>query len=184
MTKLTNSQWREQLESHVEEHIQVAVLTFQNFDEEKLAAPALNGGWSITQCLWHLNSYGQYYFPLIESAINGKELLDNELIFKSGWLGEYFTKMMSPSPRSKKMKAFKMHIPPNSAIPQLEVAEFIRQQELLLKLLRVAANCDLNKIRIPISIGKVIRLKLGDVFQFIVAHDERHLQQARRNMFK
>jgi hypothetical protein len=62
------------------------------------------------------------------------------------------------------------------------IAEFIEQQELLLTLVRSAAVKDIGKIRIPISIAQWIRLKLGDVFGFVAAHNERHIQQAMRNM--
>ena len=62
------------------------------------------------------------------------------------------------------------------------VAEFIQQQEKLLVFLKASANTDLNKVRIPISILQWLKLKLGDVFQFMIAHDERHLQQAKRNL--
>jgi hypothetical protein len=62
------------------------------------------------------------------------------------------------------------------------VSEFLDQQEKLLQYLKQARNYNINKIKIPISIAKFIKLNLGDVFQFIVAHDERHIQQANRNL--
>ena len=55
--------------------------------------------------------------------------------------------------------------------------EFLTQEYLLLELLDQAETVDLNKIRIPISLTKLIKLKLGDVFNFIVAHHERHFLQ-------
>jgi hypothetical protein len=41
-----------------------------------------------------------------------------------------------------------------------------------------AAGSDLNEIRIGLSIVPWLTLKLGDVFQFLVAHQERHMVQA------
>jgi hypothetical protein len=46
-----------------------------------------------------------------------------------------------------------------------------------LQLLNKARNTDLGKIRIPISIAPFIKLKLGDVFAFIIAHHQRHFVQ-------
>jgi hypothetical protein len=60
------------------------------------------------------------------------------------------------------------------------IAEFIEQQEKSLALLRKAKRVDLNKIRVPISIAKFIKLKLGDTFLFLVAHNYRHILQADR----
>lgn len=179
---MTNREWKESLEPQIEDHLRLAVATFQNLDEARLSRPSVSGGWSIAQCLWHLNSYGHYYLPIIKSAVESAKEVPVQTNFHSGWLGAYFTKMMRPSAKTKKMKAFKDHVPPADLNVHAEVAEFIRQQELLLRLLRKAEHVDLGRIRIPISIGKVIRLKLGDVFQFMVAHDERHLQQASRNL--
>ncbi len=103
--------------------------------------------------------------------------------FKSGWLGAYFVKIMNPQTGKQKYKAFKDHIPPATIMAYDEVARFIHQQELLLGYLKQARHADLNK-RLPVSISNLIRLKLGNVFQFIIAHDERHVQQALRNVEK
>ena len=100
-------------------------------------------------------------------------------VFRSGWLGNYFSNMMEPS--VKKYKAIKGHIPVKNLNAASVVARFIDQQEELLLLLRKAGHSNLNK-RIPVTISPLIRLKAGDVFRFLVAHNERHLQQALRNL--
>jgi hypothetical protein len=167
------------LEQQVEQHLQLAIHTFQNLDEAILFHPAANNGWSIAQCLWHLNSYGDYYLPRISKGLSGGKRSESSL-FKSTWLGAYFIRMMLPT-SGKKYKAFKDHVPPSHPDAYPTVAEFIHQQELLLSYIQQSRQVDMNTIRIPISIASYIRLKLGDVLQFIVAHDERHLQQALRN---
>jgi hypothetical protein len=88
--------------------------------------------------------------------------------------------MMQPG--KGKMKTFKEYTPPPSLDAHAVVAEFVQQQETLLGCLRQAHNANLNAIRVPISITKFIRLKLGDVLQFVIMHNERHLLQAKRNI--
>jgi hypothetical protein len=88
--------------------------------------------------------------------------------------------MMQPG--KGKMKTFKGYSPPPALDAHAVVAEFVQQQETLIGYLRQAHESDLNKIRIPVSIAKFIRLKLGDVFQVLIMHNERHLLQARRNL--
>ncbi len=168
------------LEQQTEQHLKTAIGVFQNLNEHELLRPSQTGGWSIAQCLWHLNSYAWYYLPLIEISMVNKS--EGSPVFKSTWLGSYFTRLMEPKASSKKFKAFHAHVPPRELKGYEVVAEFIRQEELLLKLLRQAKQTDLNKIRIPISISTLIRLRLGDVFGFYVAHHERHIQQALRNV--
>ena len=60
------------IEEQVESHVNDAVKIFQNLPGEVLLRPAANGGWSIAQCLWHLNSYGDYYLPKIKSGLAKK----------------------------------------------------------------------------------------------------------------
>lgn len=153
----------------------------ENCDVAILSKPSNSGGWSILQCLDHLNSYGCYYLPAIEkSLLNGEKYSKNDQ-FESSWLGNYFTKMMLPN-SPKKYKAVKKHLPNTDLNAKGVISEFLNQQKLLMNYLESSNNTDLNKIKIPISITKFIRLKLGDVFQFIVAHNQRHIEQAMRNL--
>lgn len=180
MTNLPATPLLETLEDQVENHMRDAVKIFQNLSAEQLLKPAANGGWSIAQCVWHLNSYGDYYLPKIKSGLAKNYPANTD--FKSTWLGSYFTRIMKPGAQMKKYKAFKNHIPPAELEADKVVAEFILQQEQLLSYLKLARHTDMNQIRIPVSILSWMKLKLGDVFQFIIAHDERHLQQAKRNL--
>jgi hypothetical protein len=167
------------LECKVELHLSDALTIFQNMKEEELLSPAPDGGWSIAQCLEHLNRYGQYYLPRIKMALdNGKDTKSST--FRSSWLGAYFTRMMDPKRGKRKIRTFKDYDPPRDLDPHLIVREFIDQQELLLAYLRKADTVDLHDLRIPISITKWIKLRLGDVFQFVIAHNERHIIQAKR----
>ncbi len=178
MATQSSLQLLDTIEEQVENHVRDSVKIFQNQSTEQLLKPAANGGWSIAQCLWHLNSYGDYYLPKIKAGLAKNHPANPH--FKSTWLGSYFTRMMKPSAQMKKFKAFKDHVPPLEMDAHKIVAEFIHQQEMFLIFLKQARQTDMNKIRIPISILQWVKLKLGDVFQFIVAHNERHLQQAKK----
>ncbi len=171
----------QRLDDQVELHIADAVALFQNRDDEFLNRPSATGGWSIAQCLDHLNSYGHYYLPRMRERLRAAPSVE-KADFTSTWMGAYFTQMMDPETGKRKFKAFKGHIPPSNLDSAAVVREFIRQQEELLYLLREGIKKDLDQIRIPVSVLPIIRMKIGDVFQFIVAHDERHMQQAKRNL--
>jgi len=169
------------LENQVEQHLGTVTSKFQNLKADTLLKQAANGGWSIAQCVEHLNSYGRYYLPAIKKGL--VEAKDSQTeVFKSTWLGSYFTNMMMPGAKAKKMKAPKNHNPPSMLDAAKVIAEFIEQQEVLISLLKTSRAKDVNKIRIPISISKLIKLKLGDTFGFLIAHNERHLQQALKHI--
>ncbi len=171
--------WAQELQTQVSKHLDDAIGLFQNMRSEELLKPSANGGWSIAQCLWHLNEYGNYYLPLIENAVKNKAA--EKLHFKSGWLGNYFTQSMDPEKGTKKMKAFKAYIPQPDLDAHAVVATFIQQQEKLFNCLKAATTANLDK-RYPISISKFIRLKTGDIISFVIAHNDRHMQQAKRNL--
>lgn len=168
----------DQLQDQVEQHLSAAVAVYQNLDEGKLLQKPGNGGWSAAECLWHLTSYSNYYLPAIEKGLESST--SSSGTFTSTWMGAWFTRLMRPGEKMKKMKAFKNHVPPPELKPHEVVAEFIQNQERLLGLLRQARRANLNRIRIGISIMPWFRMKLGDVFQFLIVHQERHLQQANR----
>ena len=168
------------LEEKVERHVKMVIAEFQNLPPSVLMKTASDGGWSIAQCLDHLNGYGDHYLAEIKKRIDRSED-DDQCVFKSTWLGRYFTAMMDPDSGKRKFATFKKHIPKNDIDAHQVIAEFIQQQEHLLGYLRKGKLKNLNAIRIPISISNWIRLKLGDVFQFVIAHNERHIRQAMRN---
>ena len=137
--------------------------------------------WSVAQILEHLNSYGRIYLPQIDRAISASQS-NRDAWFNSGFLGDYFTNMMKPKSVfevKNKMKAFKSHSPENKLNPSKVLDEFIDQQHKLLQLLEMAKLRNLNSIRIPLSISKLVKLKLGDAFRFLIAHEQRHFIQAR-----
>ena len=77
------------------------------------------------------------------------------------------------------MKTQKSYTPPAALNAEQVIAEFGEHQQKLLQLLETARNYDLNNIRVPITITKFIKFKLGDTFRFFVAHEQRHMVQAR-----
>lgn len=148
---------------------------------DALLIPPMPGKWSIAQILEHLNSYGRIYLPQINKAISTSKT-KRAAWFNSGVLGNYFTNTMKPKnvfEVKNKMKTFKAHIPDNNLNPGKVLDEFVEQQHTLLQLLEMANQKDTNAIRVPISISKFIKLKLGDTFRFLIAHEQRHFIQAR-----
>jgi hypothetical protein len=142
-------------------------------------------GWSAGQCVKHLNVYCEYYIPAIAQCLE-KGAKGAQELFKPGWLGNYFTQLMRVLDNGhlkKKMKSPANANPPANVDSIAELETFIEYQHQLLDLIDRMTNINLNQ-RIPISISKIIRLKLGDVLLFFVTHENRHMAQARRTLGK
>lgn len=164
------------LESKTDDQLVVAIRDFQNLSEVELSKQPIQGGWSVAQCLDHLNSYGQYYLPRIREALVKKSKHTDDP-FKSTWLGNYFIRMMDPDTGKRKLKAIKKHQPVVPVDVYTIVSAFIQQQEELILLINEARKANLN-VRLSTSLSPFIRLKLGDALGFLSAHNERHLRQA------
>lgn len=165
------------LENQVDAQCERTIQHFQALSEAQLTSAPTEGGWSVADCLWHLNSYSEYYLPAIRKAIQ-QAGNDRFTTFSPSWFGAWFTKMMQPG--KGRFKAMTKHRPPAHLSGAEEVARFLQHQEELLDLLRQSDRLNLNTIKVPISIAAWFKLPLGDVFEFLIAHQERHLQQAER----
>lgn len=153
--------------------------TLKEKSDEQLNYKQHAESWSVLECLEHLNLYGRFYLPEIKNCIQqGKGKSDP--VFKSGWLGNYFANSMLPKEKLNKMKTFRNMNPLNSNLDKKVIDEFISQQNEMLRLLEESRKVSLNKTRTAISISKLIKLKLGDTFRFVIYHNQRHMVQAQR----
>lgn len=140
------------------------------------------GKWSAAQCLQHLNVYCDYYIPAMKDAIE-KSKNGQGFSLKSGIIGSYFVKLMKLDQENKvakPMKSPKNAIPSETPDAQAEIKTFLRHQQELLDLLDRAENTDINLVRIPTSLTKLIRMRLGDTFAFFIEHEKRHIAQGRK----
>jgi hypothetical protein len=157
---------------------------FQSSDQTKLAYSPDKSKWSVVQVLEHLNAYNRHYLPLIEKNL-AVVTHGNSPVFTPGFWGDLFTKKMKPTnvyQIKNKMKAMKAYTFPNSLNVETVLKEFLSHQDQLLKLLELAKSRDLNTIHIPVTVTSFVKLKLGDMFRFLVAHEQRHMIQARNTL--
>ena len=150
---------------------------FRKLSENELNYKEAIHEWSILECIEHLNLYGDFYNPEIKKCIN-KTNTTSAKIFKSGVIGNYFVNLISPKVKLNKMKTPKINNPLGSHLNKNVIDRFINQQKECLELIEKSKNVNLSKTKTAISISKLVKLRLGDTFRFITAHNERHLLQA------
>ena len=184
MPKYSSHLLLSQLQNQTSQFLDLAISEWQMLPHTTFARKPSPESWSANECLQHLNSYGDFYLPAIKNAILTTENhTPANVVFSPGFFGNMFTKMMMPATEAKplkKMKAPKPHAP-TAILPSHEViATFIDQQEQMLQWLEKAKSLDLGSIRVPISISRFIKIKLGDTFHFLVMHNLRHVIQAQK----
>lgn len=183
MAKFKSEELLNELQEDVRK-IKAAAEHISKTDSRKLIYQTHPEKWSVVQVLEHMNAYGRHYIPAIDRAIAIKSA-EPSVWFTPGTFGNYFVKSMKPTnvfEIKNKMKTMKAYSFPNSLNVEKVLQEFLGQQDRLIQLMDLARSRDLNSIRIPITVSKLVKLKLGDVFRFLVAHEQRHMIQARNTL--
>lgn len=167
-------------------------LTQENIDNvkkyaSKLSETQLNwrpnpGIWSVADTLAHLIEYGNYYHPTIQRKIETTRFTSTKEAFVSSPLGRSAWKSMKLGNArnvKRKFKAPKGYNPTvdTNLVQGNEVERFLNSQDALLGIVDSAKNVNMRRVKIPISISKIVRLRLGDALLFVVYHNERHVQQ-------
>lgn len=181
--KILTNQLLNELKIITNNNLEFAESLLDQKDENLNFRPSENS-WNVLECLEHLNFYGKFYLPEIENRISESKFPAVKSNFKSGILGNYFANMMLPKEKLNKMKTLKTANPIHKQLSKSVIEEFINQQNKMLELLEKAKTVDLEKTKTSISISKMIKLKLGDTFRFVIYHNLRHIRQAENILLK
>jgi hypothetical protein len=138
--------------------------------------------WCINEVLAHLNQYAVYYHETFINKIENTKFNDPKSQFISSPLGKSAWKSMKLGAANnikrkfQSPKNFNPSIHPNT-VSDDELNIFEKKQIELINIIEKAKEVNIQRVKIPISISKFVRLKLGDALLFVVYHNERHLQQ-------
>jgi hypothetical protein len=141
--------------------------------------------WSMAQCIEHLNVTARTYLPCLDSSIASAKKwgVYGTGPFRSGWLGPWFARLLEP-PVRRRFKAPPVFQPTPQSAPQRKRADieaaFRGYQVQFVDRLRQAQGVDLGKARVQSPVSKWIRFPLGSGFAIMLAHERRHLWQARQ----
>jgi len=140
------------------------------------------GIWNVGEVLAHLNEYASYYHPTISSKIKTTRFTSTKEEFMSSPLGRSAWKSMKLGKAKNVKRKFRAPKGQNPTLsPELvkgtEIDDFLGHQTDMLALIEEAQTVNLRRVKIPISISKIVRLRLGDALLFVVYHNQRHVQQ-------
>jgi hypothetical protein len=165
------------------ENIHQAQQLFPQLTENQKNWHKDSDSWSINEVFAHLNEFAGYYHPLFQSKIENTRFKEPKDIFISSPLGRAAWKAMKLGNAKnirRKFKTERLYNPTvlNELVKNNAVQSFESSQNELLKIIDSATHVNLRKVKIPISMSKMIRLRLGDALLFAVYHNERHIYQA------
>jgi len=136
--------------------------------------------WSIAQNIHHLIVINQSYYPVINAVRAGN--YKTPFIGKVGFMVNFFGKMLltvvQPD-RKRKMKTFAIWEPKSSDFSTDIIKDFEAEQAALKQLIATCGNLLNNGTVICSPANKNIVYKLETAFDIIIAHEQRHFEQAK-----
>jgi hypothetical protein len=147
------------------------------------------GVWSIAQCVEHLNVTARAYLPALDEGIATaiRSGVYGTGPFTYNVLGRLMVRSMEPPPLFR-FKAPAIFAPPAATQPQRTRAEimagFRGYQVQYIDRLRQANGVDLAKAKVVSPANRLLHISLGSGFALQIAHERRHLWQARQLLMR
>lgn len=153
---------------------------FSKIPDQQLNFQPNSQSWSIAQNLEHLIVINESYYPILNELHSHEYSAPFQAKFKFlvNFFGSFVLKSVEPS-RRKKMKTFPIWEPMNSSVSHGIIERFIQHQEELKKAIEAAAPLISNEVVIHSPASRLIVYKLATAFDIIVAHESRHINQAK-----
>lgn len=149
----------------------------QNLDLKQLTKRKSDNSWNVLECYEHLNRYLEIYNQFFKTALNVAPSLEKDQLVKSGYFGKKFIQSMEADKVVKnKMKTFKSKNPINQDLETTVINSFIKNNLITIKHLDVAKSKNIHSVKTKLTIP-LMKIKLVDSFQFIIAHNKRHMIQ-------
>ena len=139
--------------------------------------------WSVGQCLHHLVTANEAYFPTFEKILKGekKATLWERMPFLPSLFGSMLINTLSPQ-STRKLKAPAAFRPASSDIDVKIDADFADQQNRLIERMKTSAKLKLQSIVISSPATSLVTYSLLDAYKIILVHERRHILQGQRVM--
>jgi uncharacterized damage-inducible protein DinB len=153
---------------------------FGNLSEEELNWKSEKNRWSIAQILEHVITVNESYYPIFDELVAGsyRTPFFGKLPFMHSFFGNLILKYVQPD-RRKKTKTISRWEPSYSRIRNDILNRFRTHQKELLKRIKSLANVAGKDTIINSPAGRNVVYSLDKAIAIIIAHEERHLNQAR-----
>lgn len=179
--KIPTKDFYQELEAITNEIIDFTLANFKTLSKEELLNKPAPDKWSVGECLQHLVKYGEFYLTAMETSLSKAKSSTPKDTFKPGYFGNKFAEML----RYKEQGMKTMKSPNIESLNFVEVQEnivdvFLTQQKKHLEILEVTKSLNLEKVKVPIALTKLIKTKIGDTLRFTIYHNQRHFIQAKK----
>ena len=151
------------------------------FSRGHLSAPPSPGAWSADENLLHLTLASQALVPRMKKTLGkladaGKKTTAPS---RADWVGGFYAWALEP-PARMKARTPRPFQPVPGTRGEDALPAFLAEQDQLLALLDKAVGLDLGARKVPSPFSRYVRYNVYSAFRILLAHERRHLWQARR----
>jgi hypothetical protein len=173
-----------QLQSRIDLILDTVTREFRPLSTEQFRYTPAPDRWSILECLQHLNLAERFYIRNIQHKVDRLGLVQTNPIDQTlvaGWVGKVLLYMVDPQVKMKLPAPGILRPRRASELdPEDVLKQFVDLQTLLRNLIDKAVYLDWNQETLSTLFGNWLTIRLGDALLMLVAHTERHLNQAMR----
>lgn len=151
----------------------------EGLDDATLRRRPAGGGWSIAEVYEHLCIADDSYLVPLRALLSRPDLPrigPAGAEWKPSFVGALLVRGQSSS---LKLPAPRIYRPGPTPRPDV-VAEYLRRQEELARLLEGSGSIHWRRVRMRSPVSALVRLNLGDCFTVLVVHAARHILQIER----
>jgi hypothetical protein len=179
-THLAMAREVEQFRREFEQIAQDADALVTPLSDEQFIWRSRPASWSVAQCIEHLNTTARLYLPQLDEAISNaiRRGTYGEGPFSYNVIGRFLTAAMEPPARFRITSPKAFHPPPARSRAEVTAA-FRAYQVQFVDRLRQANGLDLARAKVRSPTYSWLRFSLGSGFALMLAHERRHLWQAR-----
>jgi hypothetical protein len=182
MKIIQTSELFHELQMITEENIDLVQKKVTHLGKNQLTWSPTKDSWSIQDILAHINKYAEFYNAAFLERIQKTKFREPKETFTSSPLGRSAWRSMKLGNAKNIKRKFRA---PKGTNPKIdtdlisgnEVHDFLNYQHMLLDILEKAKSVNIRKAKVGISISRIVRLRMGDAFMFVIYHNQRHIQQ-------
>ncbi|GAB4232660.1 MAG: hypothetical protein Tsb0034_05500 [Ekhidna sp.] len=165
--------------NQIKHHVSSSIATLP---KEQLSWKENTKKWSVLEVLKHLSLVYDKYLENFSKAISSAPVLSSDQTRKTErtLLGRLSIYSMKPKGKRRKfkMKTFDFFTPAHQPDHSDEIInEFLDKKGKFNELIREARMKDLHGVKMPTALGEKMKFYVPECFEFILAHEERHMIQ-------
>lgn len=180
---MTSIELLSEVRSITQANLEVLASRFASLSNDQNKWKPFENAWNIQEVFAHLNKFAGYYHETIKNCIHKTRFKTPSENFISSPLGRSAwasMKLGNVNNVKRKFKAQRLNNPmvENSLISGQDTKDLMNHLKELNLIFDLSSQVNIRKVKIPISISKIIRFRLGDALLYVVYHNQRHMQQA------